>query len=1333
MRLILSLLLFLLPILSRAEQVPEPLQPWTGWVLQGSSQSRCPLLYRQSTQRQCAWPGQLNLALNDKEGRFEQSWELYDDADIPLPGNREHWPQQVMVNGVPALLGERDGKPVLSLPAGEHRINGVWQWASMPVSLQLAPGTGLLALSVNGQPVAEPELDKQGRLWPGRRNQAQTPAANTLNMTVYRHIADDIPLQVNTHIELKVAGEPRELQLGPVLLEDQIPLALNSPLPARLMPDGRLRLQIRPGNWQLQLISRHTGPAEALSLPATPTPWPKEEVWVVQAFPQLRVMEINGPNAVDAGQSGLPAHWQSLPAFYMTPGTTMAFTELRRGDPGPSQSPLSLRRELWLDFNGGGYTVNDTLSGNLSHSIRLTSSLSPGRITVNGEPRPVTQLNNSQPGIELRPGPVELVADSRQTNHIGSLPVSGWNVTTDNVSSRLNLPPGWSLLAAFGMDNRPHTWLQRWTLLDLFLVLIAAVAALRLWGWHWGMLTLVTLGLIWHQASGLGPPRWIWLHLLAAAALLRVLPANRLRTWVAGYRLLALLVLTLLTIPFMVDEVRTALYPQLARPGAVMPAPVTGSPRQASAELEARAEAMKDNILSASGAPDALPRLDPNAQVQTGPGLPDWHWRTLEFEWNGPVTPEQQLHLFLLSPKVNAGLNLLRVVLLCLLVLRMAGFSLQGGKSLYLQQKLWSWPLTLLMLPLLLAAPGAKADFPSPELLAELKTRLQAPPDCLPECALATDLTLIAEPDTLILTLNIHTQTPMAVPLPGRWQPKQVQLNSTAASGLWRNGEGVLHLPLPAGIHRIEMSGPLPAQSQLQLSLPMPPKRVNARLNGWRLQGVNENGVPEGRLQLTRLTADGKPEGSALKPGVLPNFAELTRTLQLGLDWRIENQLVRQTNVDQTLRLAIPLLPGESVLTDGIKVENGKALISLASGQRQLSWQSALARTDSLVLTATNTQDWSETWRLDASPIWHVNSDGLAPVHPQGGALPEWRPWPGEQLTLAISRPATVPGQTLTIDASSLKVQPGKHATDAHLELILRSSQGGRHALQLPESAELQRVEINGRTLPLRLSERTLTLPLTPGTQTARIHWRQPAGIGPVFTTLQVNLNSPSVNHRIELVPGQDRWVLFTGGPRLGPAVLFWSLLAITALLAAGLARLPFTPLRFYHWLLLGLGLTQVPLWMAATVVLWLLALGLRARWQHQQAGGWFNLAQIGLVLLTLVALSYLFAAIQQGLLGLPDMQIAGNGSWGNRLNWYQDRSAATLPTGWMLSVPLLVYRLLMLLWALWLAFALLGWLRWGWECFASHGLWRPLEFFRRANKTPWKTPKKPEQGSDEI
>lgn len=69
-------------------------------------------------------------------------------------------------------------------------------------------------------------------------------------------------------------------------------------------------------------------------------------------------------------------------------------------------------------------------------------------------------------------------------------------------------------------------------------------------------------------------------------------------------------------------------------------------------------------------------------------------------------------------------------------------------------------------------------------------------------------------------------------------------------------------------------------------------------------------------------------------------------------------------------------------------------------------------------------------------------------------------------------------------------------------------------------------------------------------------------------------------------------------------------------------------------------------------------------------------------------------------------MQIAGNDSTAYQLNWYVDRSDAGLPQARFVSVPLFGYRLLMLGWALWLAGALLGWLKWGWSAFAQGGFW---------------------------
>ena len=168
-------------------------------------------------------------------------------------------------------------------------------------------------------------------------------------------------------------------------------------------------------------------------------------------------------------------------------------------------------------------------------------------------------------------------------------------------------------------------------------------------------------------------------------------------------------------------------------------------------------------------------------------------------------------------------------------------------------------------------------------------------------------------------------------------------------------------------------------------------------------------------------------------------------------------------------------------------------------------------------------------------------------------------------------------------------------------------------------------------------------------------------------------------------------------------------------LAAIALGRVRWTPLRTGHWLLLGLGLTQVHPLVAVLVVGWFLALGLRGK-QPSFEGGWlrFNGAQLLLVVWSAAALAGLYFAIQRGLLGIPDMQIAGNGSTALQLHWTQDRVRDLMPMPSALSVPLLAFRVLMLGWALWLAFSLLGWLRWGWSCFSRDGIWRPVRRKRK-------------------
>lgn len=137
------------------------------------------------------------------------------------------------------------------------------------------------------------------------------------------------------------------------------------------------------------------------------------------------------------------------------------------------------------------------------------------------------------------------------------------------------------------------------------------------------------------------------------------------------------------------------------------------------------------------------------------------------------------------------------------------------------------------------------------------------------------------------------------------------------------------------------------------------------------------------------------------------------------------------------------------------------------------------------------------------------------------------------------------------------------------------------------------------------------------------------------------------------------------------------------------------------------IGLSQLPLFAAVVVAGWLFAMSLRKRLPPDWSAWRFNAVQLLLAAWTVAALVALAGAVAQGLLGLPDMQVAGNGSSQHQLHWYQDRFENGLPAAWVLSVSIWFYRGLMLLWALWLANSLLNWLRWAWAAYAQDGLWK--------------------------
>ncbi len=609
-------------------------------------------------------------------------------------------------------------------------------------------------------------------------------------------------------------------------------------------------------------------------------------------------------------------------------------------------------------------------------------------------------------------------------------------------------------------------------------------------------------------------------------------------------------------------------------------------------------------------------------------------------------------------------------------------------------------------------------------MLEELKKRLLEAPACAPDCGAIARMALEAAPGELRLVLETSAAAPVAIPLPSGgkdWSPTIVRVDGKPAAALSRTGDGILWLALPAGIARVELSGPLPTRDSVQLALPLPPRYVTATSRGWTIDGLHEDGAVEDSLKLSRQSKPGTREvdGEDDAAPTLPAFLRVERTLYLGLRWEVDTVVRRETPTGTPVVSEIPLLPGEAITTPGIRLAKGKSAASLSLGpdDDEVRWHSTLAESTAVRLRAepSSATRWAETWRLDLGPTWHAEVTGIPAVHrvdEDGPRVPTWRPWPGEEVRIAVSKPAGAGGQTLTIDGARLVLAPSVRATRATLTLDVRSSRGAQHTLMLGDGVELESVELDGVSQPIRLESdhRRVVLPILPGKHSFTLAWHEPASLSALYRAPALDLGVPATNIEVQIdLASAPRWVLWAGGPRLGPAVQFWSVVLVLLLLAIVLGRTRLTPLRWWDWALLGLGLSQMPLPAAGVVAAFLLGIGWRARHPIIARPWVYDLSQLAIALLAVASVTVLFGAIEQGLVSLPDMRVVGNDSSSALLRWYQDRSGQLLPRPWMFSAPLMVYRGAMLAWSLWLALAALTWARWVWRCARGDGWWQPL------------------------
>jgi hypothetical protein len=1333
--------------LVHAVEIPAALSPWQGWVLDKHPEAKCTRVAADLAQRRCIWPGRLTLAVSEKGGNFSQSLMLEAAAWVYLPGDRENWPQAMTLNGRTISALSKDEQPALYLEAGDYMLRGNFEWSAMPQSLAIPANVALLDLNLAGKAVTNPNFDGS-RLWLRPQNEAADAGThNSVKVEVFRKIEDDLPRTVDTVLRLSVSGKARELKLGRFLLKESEPIRFESPLPARIEDDGSLRIQARAGTWEVRMRARLLGDTnefsiERLSL-GDKSPegqgddWPTQEVWSFAANQSLRRAQVDGAPSVDPSQLDLPADFANLPTYLLDADTKLTLQQVYRGDATPAPNELSLQRTVWLDFEGAGATLKDIVTGKLAQGWRLETqpAVQLGRVRVNGEPQLVTQLPaapnaaRGTSGVEIREPQVNLEAVSRVAD-IDALNATGWQTDFNGVQMQVQLPPGWKLWHASGPDRVDDSWVSRWNLWAIFLSLLIVAAVLRLLDWRWAVVAAVTVALVYHENLAV---IILMLPLLVLIALLKVIDAAVARLWIlrVGYGFGALLVLVILG--FAVDQIRRGIYPQLELPYSIassangfnslseaVPAQVMESDMADTNSGDAERRLYK-SAPPPPAAPAPRKRYESANNVQTGPGEPQWSWQPITLSWSGPVKADQPLHLYLTGTWLTRLLKFFNVILVAALaagILRAlihprvgsaGNTGMNGGSALALVAGMLA--IALAATPVSLRAD----DFPPKTLLDELQKRLLREPACAPNCA-ATEGALLQVGDgqlTVKLRVVVGADLAIALPSANNWQPRTLLVDGLQVNTAARSADGAALLPLARGNHDVVLEGPL-GSDDITVQFADRPHVVRVVADDWDVFGINGNLLAANSVQLQKRQRTAQQD--TLLPAPAKPFVRVVRRFDLDLDWNVTTTIERVAPEQGAIYLTLPLLPGESIVSGDIEAKDGAVTLSLGSQDRSLSWRSTLKPAAKLVLNAAPGQQWIEDWQVLASPRWHVTGEGLTAVKNEGGsALRQWRPWPGETLTLIAQQPLAVKGPTTTVESAKLTLTPGKRSSALETQLTIGSSIGGDYRLTLREPNELKSVTVNGVDVSQSRADTKLVLPLMPGNNNVVIQWELARGVE--FATRTPALELDSIGNNISLAlqfPG-DRWPLWVSGPRIGPAMLYWGVLVVIVAVAFALAA--FTrrfqlsiPLKTWHWLLLFIGMSTVNTVGSLAVLLWFFALEARRRFVQNNAAlresDMFYLIQIGIVLLSLVATVAVVAVIPQSLLSTPDMQVTGNGSSNYFFAWYQDRSDNLLPQAQVISVPLWCYRVAMLAWSLWLVFALLQWVKWGWAIFAEGGIW---------------------------
>ena len=1300
-----------------SNEIPAGLKPWESWVQYQQEFRDCPYFYNQYAGQKathvCAWPQELSIDIETNKARFSIDWEVLEDSWIPLPGDAHSWPQSVAVDATAVTVQNKDDVPRIFLTPGRYNVSGEFDWVKRPESIRIPDVLTDIRLQLDDQLVLFPERE-DGELWLGENNDNEELQANTVEFEVNRLIIDGHPMTMFMAIDLFVSGAARTETLGTISTDLLNITGISGDLSAYMDDQGNLLAQLKPGNWEMNLTFKITGWPEQIAFNPQGEFWPKQEIWAYQDNKNIRLTQIEGVTPINPEQSF--SRWDQVPNYLLNAGDTFTINEQKRGTLNQSEQ-LSLYRELWLSFDGKSFRSKDQISGAKLGSWRLNAQ--PGFQLLNANSHDetilITQSENSQQGVELRRPQVDLQVSgefpSNQLHHI-----SNWQASFDDITTELYLPHGYMALATRNVDDTRNVWVEKWRLWDIFVVMLLTAFTFRFIGIKSAVAAFFALLLGYHEIN---MPLAAWAGVIIAAALLHLKPTGRIGTLVRSYAFVSALVLLVGLIPFVIGQLRLSLYPQL-NPSSIPMQQLAGKSAPASfakkkaADLNQvysqtynRANALpiqqyesdieEQSTITVTGSrirqSDLLNHYQKDAILQAGKGTPQWRFNSVRLQWDGPITAEQNFSLYLLTPAMSVIWRVLLVVTSLLWFVMLL-------KHMIPRTKPAQTAATSMVFLLLFSGAISAQQFPPDNMLLDLQKRIYERAPCDPSCASLETTTVSASDNEMQMILDYHALEDVIIPLPhsDAWHLSEITVNGNDNPYRVRR-KNQPWIAVEAGINRVRLKGVLANKNNISVIFPMRSGNIRTKSDNWQFAGLDGHVLNNNTLQLITSSRSNSTEES--KTTNYKAFVKVTRGLSFDDQWRLYTTVERIAPQEGVINMAIPLAPNERPYDKLQRNEDGDILVSMAPDQESFSWRSVIDRTESITWQAAQNASYLEVWDFISAPQWHVTIDGLPMITPNSDTYdPDdffthvYMPRPGESLTAEISRPQAVAGDILSIESINTIFTVGKRTTKADTTIKYRATQGGSFQVKLDPNADVKKVTYDGVESNLVNEDGLVDIGFLPGQHNVVIEWHMNSALSSLHSTPIISVEKDYTNLTQTIRVPRNRWLLWGSSEGVGPAFLYWGELVIFVVIAFFLARLPYSPLKFWQWLVLGFAFGTFS-WLALTVVsIWLFFLNWKKQFKGFESHNknvllhWFTLFASGISIIVLIS------AVAFGLLSYPDMGISGQNAYGSQLQWFLDNGQGDIPAIQVLSLPLWVYKALILIWATWISFALINWLK---------------------------------------